>query len=524
MFAGSLAVAASTPAPPILDSLDPLPVSLVAPARVATDAQSRIYITDPLAGVIVIADAAGQTLARKTSLGQPVGIAVDAANRVYVGDARTGAVTIFDAQWNPAGQLGQGPREFLLPGHIATLTDGAETTVFVSDGPAHVIKAYRNGVPMGQFGSLGIGPQQFDFPAGIWARPDGTLFVVDQNNDRVQVLDRTGRFLRWFPLQPDPTQTRYAGRAQGIAGDRRGRIYVADTFQGHLRVFDGAGRFLATLGGYGERAFQFQSPGGLAMDGQGHLWVANANNARVDGGCIPDPTVVPSATSVVDGVSVTFSVDPGCAQSWRFQWLRDSKPLTDGGGVSGATQPTLTLMNVTASVTGDYAVALSNASGTVLSDPVRLTVTDRPTIVQAPTDRTAPAGTDVTLGVVASGSPPLSYQWSHNGTALTGETRSELVLARVTAAANGIYTVRIANAAGEIAASARFAVSESPTLNVSLSPASGLAIAWNDPFYRLESAPLVTGPWSPISSPSPFAVPADALARSTAEYFRLVRE
>jgi hypothetical protein len=248
------------------------------------------------------------------------------------------------------------------------------------------------------------------------------------------------------------------------------------------------------------------------------------NNGRVDGFCIVQPAVTPATRSVVDGASVTFTVDPGCAWALRYQWLKDSIRLTDGGGVSGATQAVLTLAGVAAADSGNYAVEVSIATGTATSDPARLTVIVRPAIVRGPADGTAAAGADVTFSVVATGSAPLLYQWSHNGVPLAGENRSDLVLAKVSAAANGVYTVRVSNAAGEASASARFAVAEAPTLSARLAPGAEPALSWTNPFYVLESAPAVAGPWAILSRVSPFAVPADAIARTAEQYYRLVRE
>ncbi|NOS72318.1 MAG: hypothetical protein HOP33_20640 [Verrucomicrobia bacterium] len=281
-FGGAAVSVCATGLPPF-NTLPSPQASFVAPARLATDGQSHLLVSDPLAGKVVVLNAAGVETSVKPGLGQPLGLAVDQDGKIYVGDATAGTVRVFDSQWNLLSQLGQGPGEFQLPGHITTLTESNVTTVYVSDGRAHQVKAYRNNALVGQYGGYGMGPNQFNFPAGIWVGTNGHLYVVDQNNDRVQVLDRTGNFLRWFTLQPAPEQVSFSGRAQGIAGDNAGWLYVADTFQGHVKVFNLSGTFLGYVGGYGENAGELRSPGGVIVDGSGRLWVANANNGRVEG-------------------------------------------------------------------------------------------------------------------------------------------------------------------------------------------------------------------------------------------------
>ncbi len=288
--------------------LPPNQSSFLAPARLAVDGQARLLVADSLGGKVVVLDSSGQEMLVKTGLGQPLGIAVAADGKIYLGDARTGAVNVFDPQWNLIGHLGQGAGEFQLPGYIVTLTENGVTTVFVSDGRAHQVKAYRDGVLTGQYGSRGMGLQHFDFPAGICVATNGQIYVVDQNNDRVQVLDRNGVFLRWFTLQPSPAQYSASGRAQGITADQRGWLYVADTFQGHVKVFDLSGKFLGYVGSYGEVVGQLRSPGGVAVDRTGRLWVANANNGRADGFvAVASPPLLLLNRTPAGGIVVTWN-------------------------------------------------------------------------------------------------------------------------------------------------------------------------------------------------------------------------
>jgi hypothetical protein len=96
------------------------------------------------------------------------------------------------------------------------------------------------------------------------------------------------------------------------------------------------------------------------------------------------------------------------------------------------------------------------------------------------------------------------------------------VLSDVTSAANGVYTVRVTNSVGQASASARFAVVETPAVSAGLTPGGDLVLSWNNPFYALQSAPTVNGPWAISSQTSPFTIPAEAIAQTGAQYFRLV--
>lgn len=449
-----------------------------APARVAVNALSQLCVSDPIAQQVFVLDAFGRELSARTFPGRPLGLAVGADGKVYLGDASSGAVSVLDAQWNLLGQLGQGAGEFQLPGHIALLTNGAITTVLVSDGHAHTLKAYRNGSLVGQYGGRGVGPQQFDFPAGLWVAPDRTVFVVDQNNDRIQVLDEGGNFLRWFGLNPSPVPFGTAGRAQGIVGDGHGRLFIADTFLGHVKIFSNSGAFLGAIARPGSGPGQLQSPGGLALDAAGRLWVASANGASVEGfglDCFLHVALTPLAQTVAAGAGVSLAVTSGCGGPAGIQWFKNGIALLDGATVNGATNATLSLLNVTSTETGLYSVAVTNAGGTWFSPPAQLTVVSLPVITSHPVSRSVVRASAVSFSVSAQGGA-LSYQWLRNGAELAGATQSLLSITNVQSYEAGSYSVRVSNAAGTLSsAAATLTVLVPPTITEA--PADQIAAA-----------------------------------------------
>jgi sugar lactone lactonase YvrE len=464
---GARAQAAALPA---VSLLPPRGESLIGPARVAVDSESRLYVSDPQTGQVVVLDAFGRESFVKSGLGQPLGVAVDHQGRIYVGEAQTGAVGVYDAQWTLLHQLGQGTNEFQLPGHIAVVTSNAVTTVYVSDGLAHQVKAYRDGALVGRFGSFGLGPNQFNFPAGIGVGAEGNLYVVDQNNDRVQVLDPNGNFLRWFNLQSSPQAFSNSGRPQGITGDAAGRLYVADAFHGRVAVFDLAGAFLGHIGGYGAGAGQFRLPGGIVLDPAHRLWVANTGNARVEGfglDCFVQPAISPAAQLVAVGATVTLSATAGCADGVIFQWLKNGSPLADGGVVSGATNATLTLTGVSTNDAGDYAVTITGPVESVTSPAAALRVTAPPVVVSSPVSRTVAQGATVSLSIGASGDS-LAYRWFFNGIEMPVANADTLVLTNVSLLMAGRYWAVVTNVAGA-------ATSAQATLSVMILP--GIVVA-----------------------------------------------
>jgi uncharacterized repeat protein (TIGR03803 family) len=82
----------------------------------------------------------------------------------------------------------------------------------------------------------------------------------------------------------------------------------------------------------------------------------------------------PQSQTVLAGANVSLSVQAGGDGPLYFQWQMDGTNLVNGGNVSGATTPALTLTSVTALNAGTYAVTVTNALGSVSSTSALLAV------------------------------------------------------------------------------------------------------------------------------------------------------
>jgi len=444
------AVAFSVPAQPVAPLATPLGAyakSLQSPARVAVDAAGYVYITDPTAGEVSVFDAFGRPVATHTGLARPLGIAVDAQGRVYLAEEQLGRVSVFDSQWQLLYRLGQGNGEFQLPNHITVDPASAGSTVYVSDSTANLIRVYAGATLTHWFGGAGSGNGQFDFPSGVCVSPNGEVFVVDQNNDRVQVFNRAGSFLRSFGLG----STTPSGRSQAVIADAAGRLYVADTFQGVVKVFDPAsGALLSSVGGFGRLPGQLDSPAGLALDAFDRLFVTSANTHRIELyglDTFVHLTIEPGAVTIAAGTKLTFRALTGGAGSFAYRWLKD------GNVVGGATNDTLTINGVTSINAGSYSVILTGPSGAITSSVAPVAVMVPPKILSAPASLTVLRGSNVVLAVSAEGSA-LSYQWLLNGLDVGGATDRALALPDAQPFQAGLYSVRVSNAVGTVVSAA----------------------------------------------------------------------
>src|SRR5262245_39146377 len=117
------------------------------------------------------------------------------------------------------------------------------------------------------------------------------------------------------------------------------------------------------------------------------------------------PTILtqPIPITVVAGAQAQFTVTAEGSSPLSFQWRKD------GAAIPGATGDTYTIASASADDAGSYTVTVTNAAGSVTSDPATLTVIIPPSIVTPPASQTVNAGATATFTVVASVTQPLTY-------------------------------------------------------------------------------------------------------------------
>jgi uncharacterized protein (TIGR03663 family) len=137
------------------------------------------------------------------------------------------------------------------------------------------------------FGDAGTEPGQFQGPRGIAYAPDGTLYVADSDNHRIQHLNPDGTVLEvWGSFQDVAAGTPEDGtfnQPWGIEVGPDGSVYVADTWNHRIQKFTSDGEFLQTWGYFGtaESPQAFWGPRDVAVDDNGNVFVTDTGNKRV---------------------------------------------------------------------------------------------------------------------------------------------------------------------------------------------------------------------------------------------------
>jgi uncharacterized repeat protein (TIGR03803 family) len=163
----------------------------------------------------------------------------------------------------------------------------------------------------------------------------------------------------------------------------------------------------------------------------------------------PTFSVQPQSQTNNAGATVTFTCDT-FLQPVGLQWQKNGTNLTDSGKISGATNSTLTIADISDSDAANYSIISSNAKGSVSSSNATLTVIDPPGLSAQPTNLIVLAGANATFGVTISGTPPFIYQWLFNSTNPLYGWSGIYTIPRVETYNAGNYSVVVSNSAGSV--------------------------------------------------------------------------
>ncbi|MCB0077635.1 MAG: TIGR03663 family protein [Anaerolineales bacterium] len=171
------------------------------------------------------------------------------------------------------------------PKDLTALPDGGWAVI--DNSISQVVIFNASGEEVGRFGSVGSGPAQFSDPWGIAAAPDGTLFVADTWNHRIQHLTQDGELIKmWGGFGEVASVTESPNSFYGprdITLDGEGQLYITDTGNKRVSIFTLDGAFVTAFGGEGSAAGQFREPVGISIAPDGTIWVADTWNQRVQG-------------------------------------------------------------------------------------------------------------------------------------------------------------------------------------------------------------------------------------------------
>ena len=263
------------------------PWQLIGPYGIACDSKGLVYVADQKVGAVFIFnpethDAQLIRNGYEAHFGWINGLAIDDDDRLFVSDGKLHHVLIFSPKHELDGQIAEG-----LVDPVGLAIDTNNRFLYVADTQQDQVLVY-DADTLKLLRRMGTGgrnhfltsPGDFAAPQGVAVDKDGNLYVTDTLNDRVEIFDADGTFISTFGKAGDGPG--YFARPKGIAIDSDGHIWVADEMQDRLQVFNKEGRLLTWIGqGHGDLPGQFKALVGVAIDKQNRVFTTEQYPGRL---------------------------------------------------------------------------------------------------------------------------------------------------------------------------------------------------------------------------------------------------
>ena len=294
------------------------------PDRLAIDGGDNLYVTDsgfairkitPDGEVTTVAGDAWMSgyvdsIAKEARFVLPAGLATDSSHNVYIVDsdmirklAADGMVSTLAGRPRGNGDVdGTGSAaRFEWPSGIGVVGNGS---VFVADRVSSTIRKISPAAEVitfaGQYLASGSSDGEgiaarFRRPRGLATGNDGSIYVADTDNSTIRKISPTGTVTTLAGLAESTGSTDGTGSAArfnepaGVAVDGNGFLYVADTENSTIRKISPAGAVATLAGsplspgsanGNGSSA-RFNRPDGVAVDSAGNVYVADTQNNTI---------------------------------------------------------------------------------------------------------------------------------------------------------------------------------------------------------------------------------------------------
>ena len=329
----------------------------------AADAAGNIYMAEELNnrvrkvdtnGVITTIAGTGtagfsgdQGPAQLAQLSGPLGVCVSSSGDIFINDqgnkrirkiSAAGLISTYAGN-GASGNSGDGSpatqASFTIPIRCAV---DANSNLFIVDQGAHVIRKVDTSGTITRFagnGSQGFsgdsGPAlaaSMNNPTALAFDPSGNLYVTDQLNQRIRMIDTTGKITTvagngniGFSGDGSTATTASLNYPGGIVTDSSGSLYIVDTVNNRIRKVSGG--TITTIAGTGSLGFagdngpalqaQFSNPFAVTIDQSGSLYVGDVGNNRVrkitNAAVTGAPTI--TAAGVTNAASFQSGLSPG---------------------------------------------------------------------------------------------------------------------------------------------------------------------------------------------------------------------
>jgi hypothetical protein len=216
-----------------------------------------------------------------------------------------------------------GAVQSLRPGDVASTSSGTHFdvdingNVIVADREMNVLRKLSKDLQVvKEIGGTGWSDNQFDQPAGVWARNGIDVFVADYGNHRVQRFDRNLAFVSSFSTRDRPNPNERFGYPTDVAVSRLGDLFICDGENSRILKVTGLSNVERTFGGFDAGKGRLRKPNRIEIGPHDNVYVQDGSRVVVFDNfgnfirILGEGTLTESARIVADDAGLT-ALDKG---------------------------------------------------------------------------------------------------------------------------------------------------------------------------------------------------------------------
>jgi DNA-binding beta-propeller fold protein YncE len=216
----------------------------------------------------------------------PLGIDTDKQGNLYVFDGKLKQILVYNREGKFQRYIGT-PEEFVKPAGIGVNREGTRiyaVDIGGSSSNQHKVLVFDaiSGAHLFDIGKRGTGNGEFNLPRDVAVASDGSIYVVDGGNFRIQKFSADGKFISTFGSIG--RQLGQFSRPKEAAVDKDGNVYVVDAAFGNFQIFNSNGQLLLDIGNRSntDGPAKFSLPSSIAVDDDGRVYVVDQYFRKVD--------------------------------------------------------------------------------------------------------------------------------------------------------------------------------------------------------------------------------------------------
>lgn len=253
--------------------------------------KGKIFVTDTVRRAVFMFDVPGKRFATigtegPGALRKPIGIDISQDGEIYVADNSAKRIVVYDIEGNYLRSFGN--RDiFRRPSGVAVNPSNTRAYVIDTGGvdtQEHHLYIFdsQSGELLRTVGKRGTGDGDFNLAMQVTSSPDGSVYVTDAGNFRVEAFDEEGNFK--FAFGKVGRKVGNFARPKGVATDKEGNIYVVDAAFGNFQIFNNKSQLLMFIGDRGERLApgKYLLPAGIDVDEDGRIYMVDQFFMKVD--------------------------------------------------------------------------------------------------------------------------------------------------------------------------------------------------------------------------------------------------